>query len=75
MQAIKAVGILSKPGLEHGYGLVPALLEWLGARGIESRFDAETGKSLKGPAIKPLQEFECQFDDENGQWVELIAIP
>jgi Rieske Fe-S protein len=34
-----------------------------------SRFDAETGKPLKGPAIKPLQEFECRFDDKNGQWV------
>jgi Rieske Fe-S protein len=34
-----------------------------------SRFDAETGKPLKGPAIKPLQEFECRFDAKTGQWV------
>ena len=34
-----------------------------------SRFEAETGKPLKGPAIKPLQEFECRFDEKNGQWV------
>jgi len=34
-----------------------------------SRFEAETGKPLKGPAIKPLQEFECRFDEENEQWV------
>ncbi|MDP2335665.1 MAG: Rieske (2Fe-2S) protein [Bacteroidota bacterium] len=34
-----------------------------------SQFDAETGKPLKGPAIKPLQEIECRFDKENGQWM------
>ena len=34
-----------------------------------SRFEAETGKPLKGPAIKPLQEFECSFDEKAGQWV------
>jgi Rieske Fe-S protein len=34
-----------------------------------SRFDAETGKPLKGPAIKHLQEFECRFDEKTGQWV------
>lgn len=34
-----------------------------------SRFEAETGKPLKGPAIKPLLEFECRFDEKNGQWV------
>lgn len=34
-----------------------------------SQFDAKTGKPLKGPAIKPLQEIECQFDEVKGQWV------
>ena len=34
-----------------------------------SRFDAETGKPLKGPAIKPLQEFECRWDEKTTQWV------
>ena len=34
-----------------------------------SRFEAETGKPLKGPAIIPLQEFECRFDEKTGQWV------
>ena len=34
-----------------------------------SQFEAETGKPLKGPAIKPLQEIECQFDEKTGQWV------
>ncbi len=52
MQAIKAVGIISKPGLEHGYKLVPALLDWLGARGIEARFDAETGVYAGRPGLE-----------------------
>ena len=34
-----------------------------------SQFDAKTGKPLKGPAIKPLQEIECRFDETKGQWV------
>jgi Rieske Fe-S protein len=34
-----------------------------------SQFEAETGKPLKGPAIKPLKEIECRFDEKNGQWV------
>ena len=38
-----------------------------------SRFEAETGKPLKGPAIKPLQEFECRFDEKNGQWVVRLS--
>ena len=52
MQAIKAVGILSKPGLECGYRLVPALLDWLGARSIEARFDAETGVYAGRPGLE-----------------------
>jgi Rieske Fe-S protein len=39
-----------------------------------SRFEATTGKPMKGPAIKSLQEFDCQFDQKTGQWVvRLIA--
>jgi Rieske Fe-S protein len=34
-----------------------------------SQFDAKTGNPLKGPAIKPLQEIECRYDEKNGQWV------
>jgi len=39
-----------------------------------SRFDAATGKPLKGPAIKPLQEFECRFDEKDGQWVVRLML-
>ncbi len=34
-----------------------------------SQFDAETGKPLKGPAIRPLQQLDCQFDPKAGQWI------
>jgi len=34
-----------------------------------SQFEAKTGKALKGPALKPLQEIECRFDQGTGQWV------
>jgi Rieske Fe-S protein len=34
-----------------------------------SQFDAETGKPLKGPAIRPLQKIECRFDKTARQWV------
>lgn len=34
-----------------------------------SQFEASTGKPVKGPAFKTLQEFECLFDEKNKQWV------
>jgi Rieske Fe-S protein len=34
-----------------------------------SQFDAQTGKPLKGPALKPLQEIECRFDEAKKQYV------
>jgi Rieske Fe-S protein len=34
-----------------------------------SQFEAETGKPLRGPAIKPLTELDCRYDEKNGQWV------
>jgi len=34
-----------------------------------SQFDGATGKPIKGPAIRPLQELECRFDDKSGQWI------
>lgn len=34
-----------------------------------SQFDAQSGKPLKGPALKPLQEIECRLDEANGQYV------
>jgi len=34
-----------------------------------SQFDGASGKPLKGPAIKPLQEFDCSFNKQSGQWI------
>ena len=34
-----------------------------------SQFDAETGKPIKGPAIKKLKELECVMDNKTGKWV------
>jgi Rieske Fe-S protein len=34
-----------------------------------SQFDGKSGIPLRGPAIKPLQELECRFNDKTGQWI------
>jgi Rieske Fe-S protein len=34
-----------------------------------SQFEASTGIPLKGPAYKPLQKLDCQFDSRSGQWI------
>ncbi len=34
-----------------------------------SQFDAKSGKPVKGPAIKPLQELDCYFDKSSGSWI------
>jgi NAD+ kinase len=42
MASIKTVGIFSKPNAPRAVKLVPELLRWLTAHGIETRFDNET---------------------------------
>lgn len=42
MPAIDTIGIFAKPNVAAAGEIVPALLEWLRARGIAVRFDAET---------------------------------
>ena len=34
-----------------------------------SQFEASTGRPLKGPAFKPLQKLDCQFNNDTNQWV------
>ncbi len=34
-----------------------------------SQFDAASGQPLRGPAIRPLEQFECNLDRANKQWV------
>lgn len=42
MEPVKAVGIISKPGVDRAAAVVPQLLQWLNERGIETRYDNET---------------------------------
>jgi NAD+ kinase len=42
MGSIRTVGIFSKPNSDRAVKLVPELLRWLAARGIEARLDNET---------------------------------
>ncbi|MBC8165609.1 MAG: NAD(+)/NADH kinase [Bryobacteraceae bacterium] len=42
MQNVETAGILSKPGIPRAAELVPALVSWLRARGIEVRYDRQT---------------------------------
>lgn len=44
--AIRTVGIISKPKKEEISGVVPALLDWLRARGIAIVYDQETADSI-----------------------------
>jgi NAD+ kinase len=44
--AIRRVGIISRPRRADLVTVLPALLKWLGARGIETRFDEESATSL-----------------------------
>ena len=34
-----------------------------------SRFDAATGKALKGPAIHPLHQLDCRYDTTTSEWI------
>lgn len=40
-----------------------------------SRFDAATGKPVKGPAIRPLQKLECRLDTKSGEWIVKLESP
>jgi len=42
MPDIRVVGIMSKPGIPHASAIVPELVRWLEARGMQSRVDEET---------------------------------
>jgi NAD+ kinase len=46
MQAIKSVGVFSKPGSDAAAAVVPELIEWLRARGLETRYDDQTARYL-----------------------------
>ena len=46
MPDIRVVGIMAKPGIPHASAIVSELVEWLHARGVESRLDPETAAYL-----------------------------
>ncbi|HEY3838324.1 MAG TPA: NAD(+)/NADH kinase, partial [Bryobacteraceae bacterium] len=48
MPTVKRAGIFSKPSAPAAETLVPKLIEWLRARGIEVRFDHATALYLGG---------------------------
>jgi NAD+ kinase len=56
MPDIKTVGIFSKPDAPAAFELVPKLIEWLGARGIRTRCDAETAAYGGGCEPHPRPE-------------------
>lgn len=47
MQPIEVAGIISKPDVELAWKIVPELVEWLRRKGIQCRFDEETGVYLR----------------------------
>jgi NAD+ kinase len=48
--AVKKIGIISRPRRSDLVTIVPPLLEWLRARGVEVVFDQETANALQDPA-------------------------
>jgi NAD+ kinase len=42
MPNIDTVGIVAKPGIERAASIVPALIEWLRAKGLKVRYDHQT---------------------------------
>jgi NAD+ kinase len=46
MPDIRVVGIMAKPGIPRASAIVSELVEWLHARGVESRLDPEAAKYL-----------------------------
>lgn len=56
MPDIRMVGIISKPDVPQAVELVPRLLEWLAARGIQVRCDPETAIYGRCTAAAPRME-------------------
>jgi NAD+ kinase len=46
MPDIKVVGIMAKPGIPHASAIVPKLVQWLNAHGVQARLDEEAGAYL-----------------------------
>jgi NAD+ kinase len=46
MQPVEVVGIMTKPDVPLAWDIVPELVEWLWRKGIQARYDEETGTYL-----------------------------
>ena len=46
MPDIRVVGIMAKPGIPHASAIMPQLVEWLRARGVQARLDEEAAGYL-----------------------------
>jgi len=56
MPDIRVVGIMAKPGIPHASAIVSELVQWLHARGVESRLDPETALYLGHPNALPREK-------------------
>jgi NAD+ kinase len=56
MPDIRTVGVISKPAVPAGVELIPKLIEWLRARGLEVRCDGETAAYAPAEAGIPRDE-------------------
>jgi NAD+ kinase len=61
--AIRTVGIISKPRKEDVHAVVPQLLDWLRARGVEVFYDMETGQCIPSEQHEiPREELPSRVD-------------
>ncbi len=56
MLPVESVGIMSKPGVEPAWSIVPELIEWLRQRGIKARCDHETAEYMHDPNGLPRDQ-------------------
>jgi NAD+ kinase len=56
MATIRTAGIISKPDVREAQGLVPELLRWLEARGVQARLDEVTARYAGRPGGIPRDQ-------------------
>lgn len=62
-EAIRSIGIISRPRRETLSAVVPPLLQWLAARGVKALYDAETAEVLNDrPGLRTRAELAAQTD-------------
>ncbi len=56
MPDIKAVGVISKPGIPHASSIVSGLVDWWRQRGVETRLDPESAGYIGSPNGLPREQ-------------------